>query len=406
MRFRSARLPVLALILWAGLSLSVWAAGLGYGQTVYASPVSTTVTFPTAYVVPRSYYLPTAYVVPSYYSTSYVSDPLVVGPAAYVETAYRTGLFGRRWVVERSLVAPYSSAYLPTTYLVPTYSTTRYRATTFVPTVYEYPRLWETAYVGPSSDCDEVVWTRPATTGSASARTDGESKVIRSDPVDDPTIPSDVEPVAGAQTAAPGRAADEVAKTKSQQSPAAVDSPPTVPPVTRERNTAAPANPVPATGGQPTGAAGDARKAAGTPDATKSKPATPTAPSGNDDGLVPAPATGDTSAQRHDSMRPTYITRTRTDLRNVLIGRVETDAGEAREKVPVSVISNSNSAVRHDGVTNAFGSFAIRLTDGEWTVNVRMPSGRLHAIRSVTVSNGKVVDNREGREVRNLIITY
>ena len=51
-------------------------------------------------------------------------------------------------------------------------------------------------------------------------------------------------------------------------------------------------------------------------------------------------------------------------------------------------------------------SFAIRLDDGEWNVNVRMPSGRFYPVRSVTVSNGKVMDNQEGREVRNLIISY
>ena len=41
------------------------------------------------------------------------------------------------------------------------------------------------------------------------------------------------------------------------------------------------------------------------------------------------------------------------------------------------------------GMTDAFGNFAIRLTDGEWTVNVRMPSGRFYQVRTVTVKNGK-----------------
>jgi hypothetical protein len=75
-------------------------------------------------------------------------------------------------------------------------------------------------------------------------------------------------------------------------------------------------------------------------------------------------------------------------------------------EVSVSVTSRDNSAVRKDGMTNAFGNFAIRLTDGEWTVNVRMPNGRAYPVRSITVSNGKIVDNQEGREVRNLIIYY
>jgi hypothetical protein len=414
MRFRSVRLPVLALILWAGLSLSVWGTGFGYRETTYYTPIATTVTVPTAYVLPRSYYVPTAYVVPSYYATTYSSDPLVIEPAAYVETVYRTGLFRRRWVVERSLVAPAASVYLPTTYLVPTYRTTRYQATTFVPTVYEYPTVWETAYVTPGrSDCDEVVWSRPAATnaptsaGAASPRTDGSSKVVRSEPLDDPTIvPSDVGPAPGAETAAPARPADQGAKANSQQPSTATDTTPAPPTVTRERNTAAPANTAPAANGQVGGAARDTSKAAGAADDAKTKPVRPTAPSGDESGLVPAPAAGESPAQLRELYRPVITTRTRADVRNVLIGRVETDAGDPREKVPVTVVNNSNSAVRRDGMTNAFGSFAIRLTDGEWTVNVQTPNGRLHAVRTVTVSNGKVVDNRERREVVNLIIYY
>jgi hypothetical protein len=93
-------------------------------------------------------------------------------------------------------------------------------------------------------------------------------------------------------------------------------------------------------------------------------------------------------------------------MRNVLLGRVESDAGEPLGEVAVSVTNRENSAIRKDGMTNAFGNFAIRLTDGEWTVNVRVPSGRVYPVRSITVSNGKILDNQEGREVRNLIISY
>ena len=76
------------------------------------------------------------------------------------------------------------------------------------------------------------------------------------------------------------------------------------------------------------------------------------------------------------------------------------------ERFPSAVTSRSNSAIHHDGMTNAFGGFAIRLTDGEWTVNVTMPSGRVYPVRNVTVSDGRVMDNQEGREVHNLIISY
>ena len=114
------------------------------------------------------------------------------------------------------------------------------------------------------------------------------------------------------------------------------------------------------------------------------------------------------ASNRRESLRPIYpITRTlRPELRNVLVGRVESDSGDPQGEVSVSVTRADNTSIRRVGMTNAFGTFAIRLTDGEWTVSVRMPSGRLYPVRSVTVSNGKIVDNQEGREVRNLIISY
>ena len=65
-----------------------------------------------------------------------------------------------------------------------------------------------------------------------------------------------------------------------------------------------------------------------------------------------------------------------------------------------------NSSIRRSGMTDAFGNFAIRLADGEWNVSVRMPSGRLYRVRTVTVDDGKIVDNQERREVRNLVISY
>jgi Carboxypeptidase regulatory-like domain len=400
MRFSSVRLLVLALFLWATLSLSVWATGFGYRETVYLAPTMATFSTPAAYVVPSAYYLPTAYVAPTYYATSYVSAPVVFEPAAYVDTVYRTGLFRRRLVVERSLVAPYASVYLPTVYYAPTIATASVRATTYVPTryvatAYEYPRVWETAYASPAvGDCDEVLWSRPAAQSSpasaASPRSNANSRTVQSEPADDPTIPSDVGPAPGAATTAPNRPT--------------TDTTPAVP--AAQRSTAQPAKNTPGTAAQSGNAATDSRKAGAATDADKPKPPTPKAPSGDDDGLVPAPGSAEQPAGEHQSMRPVYTTRSRADLRNVLIGRVETDSGDPRGEVSVSVTNNSNSLLRRDGMTNAFGNFAIRLTDGDWTVNVRMPSGSLKAVRTVTVSNGKVVDKQEGREVRNLIIYY
>jgi len=157
-----------------------------------------------------------------------------------------------------------------------------------------------------------------------------------------------------------------------------------------------------------------ANPAGSTPDANgavKAKATPSSGPSGeqNDTGVLPAPAGTDGSGTiRRESGKAVYSTpRTlRPERRNVLIGRVESSAGDPQGEVPVTVTSRSNNLIHHDGLTNAFGGFAIRLSDGEWTVSVTMPSGRVYPVRSVTVSNGKIVDNREGREVRSLIITY
>jgi hypothetical protein len=72
----------------------------------------------------------------------------------------------------------------------------------------------------------------------------------------------------------------------------------------------------------------------------------------------------------------------------------------------VSVVNRNNSSIRHNGVSDAFGGFAIQVPDGQWRVRVTMPSGNLQTVRDITVSNGRVIDNYEAREVYNLIISY
>ncbi len=394
MRYFGVRLPIFALILSLGLSLSAWSMDLGYRETVFLWPTSTITTIPTAYVVPRAYYAPAAYVVPSsYVATTYVSDPVWVEPTAYVATAYRTGLFRRRWVVERPLVAAYettywpttyrSTTYWPTTYVAPTYYTTSLRTRRYLPTVYDVPTVWETAYVSPTSvDCDDSVWPqsaqamRSSSTGARSSGSVTRSSPITSEPVDDGGISSIVDPVARPKADA------AVTKDTSPPPPAAI----------REQNTAAPAK----------DASKAATKSQAPPDAAKAK----AAQEADDDSLFSAPRGGDDATLKRDSLRPTYATPRRPELRNVLMGRVETETGDAREQVALIVSNRANTAIRRDGITDALGNFAIRLADGEWTVNVRMPSGRIYPVRTVTVVNGKVTDDRERREVRNLIISY
>jgi hypothetical protein len=74
--------------------------------------------------------------------------------------------------------------------------------------------------------------------------------------------------------------------------------------------------------------------------------------------------------------------------------------------VRVSVASRNELGLAHSGMSNAFGGFAIRLEDGDWTVRVTMPSGRVYPVRQISVRNGRVIDDQEAREIPNLIISY
>jgi len=130
------------------------------------------------------------------------------------------------------------------------------------------------------------------------------------------------------------------------------------------------------------------------------------APARDNEGLEPAPELDPAPVQR-DSMRPKYPAQPESSLvRGILRGRVESDAGDARESVRVTAVSRNPIGLAHSGTSDAFGAFAIRLEDGDWTVRVTMPSGRVYSVREVSVKDGKVIDGREGREIPNLIISY
>jgi hypothetical protein len=436
-------LPLLAATAWIGLGFSVYARDFGYGETVFITPTSTTYSLAPSYLVSTSYVRPTAYVVPSSYSTAYVvpsayvatdyvvpttyvAEPLSIWPTSYyVATAYRRGLFGRRWLVERPVIASYgtsyypsvyTTSYVPTSYVYPSYYTTSYRVRTYAPTVYEYPTVWETASVVRRGDCDEIVPAAPASPPAPSraiqSRPSPRTGPAEAGSYEDPTIPSNVDPLRQDERST-GRASGSDAATKAQ-APAArrADSPPEAPAAPAGEKAQAPKSQTnqaapKANAGAREGAAGASKQ--DTDAATKAKAAAPTAPAGesNEIDLRPAPGVDGSGTIRREAGKPIYSTRAlRPERQNILIGRVESAAGEPVSEVPVTVTNRSNSLIHHDGLSNAFGGFAIRLTDGEWTVNVTMPSGRVYPVRSVTVSNGRVVDNQEGREVHSLIITY
>jgi hypothetical protein len=263
--------------------------------------------------------------------------------------------------------------------------------------------VYETAYAAPVDlCCDEVVVDsaapvvpQPSAPVSPPARS---PKEVESGSIEDPTIPSYVDtPLPGERTkqrsTLPG---DGTTKAQTKADTTRDNSPP-VPPAAEAEKAAA---------GGDQGAAqknAAAQKAGGTPAKTK---AAPTAPADDNDNIDLRPAPSGEEALRRDSLRPVYPRMRSVDRRNILFGTVESEDGRPRGEVPVTVVSRNNSAIRHRGLTNAFGGYAIQVPDGQWSVRVTMPSGNMQTVRDITVTGGRIMDNLEAKEVHNLIITY
>ena len=67
------------------------------------------------------------------------------------------------------------------------------------------------------------------------------------------------------------------------------------------------------------------------------------------------------------------------------------------------VSSRAGNFVDRVATTNAFGQYAVKLPDGDWTVKVAMPSGNVYAVSQITISGGKITDNF-GRDIPSLTI--
>ena len=57
----------------------------------------------------------------------------------------------------------------------------------------------------------------------------------------------------------------------------------------------------------------------------------------------------------------------------------------------------------HTGRVSCFYR-TVRLKDGDWTVNVTMPSGRVYPVSRIRVSNGQIMDP-QGNRIPSLEIT-
>ncbi|MGP0067443.1 MAG: hypothetical protein ACLQGP_28090 [Isosphaeraceae bacterium] len=415
MRVFGFRVPFFVAVLLLGFGSTVWALGYRRGQveTVYLGPATTTLAVPTSYVVTTSWVEPTSYLVPTGYTTAYVADPVAVVQPAYVATSYyvKTGLFGRQRLVERPVIATYGPAYLPTTYYAPT---GYYTTTAYVPTVRTDPMVWPTSYVA-SADCvcpDQVALATLPSRGLSAAKTappsGSESKIRQSEPADGPAMDSAVGPAPAEKAPASGSRVPanpvpvETGISGARGGMPDASSPPQVPPVTRPageqpsrpNESPAPLKPAPTTTNPPAGT---------NPNPNAAAPVAPPVP-GELEPVVPG--TNPPGEFRYQARRPAYSTRLlRTDTRNVLLGVVQSrSGGQPEEGVRIRVTNGEDQSRDKSTLTDAFGRFAMHLTDGDWTVHVTMPSGRIYPVSEIRVTNGEIVDSL-GRRVPSLEIT-
>ena len=421
-------LPILAFIVLAVGSLPTKAAEVLYLETVDWVPTARVLAVPTSYVIASSYVVPTTYAFPTVYATAYVAETAMYTPTTYLEPSYyetrfrRRGLFGRRLVeTTRAYYMP-TTAYYPTTYYYPTtFSSRVFRDAAVIPTEYVVP----TEYVTTSSSacCGEVVVAQAPTIRSMpSSQAPIESRPappavsqrsrpsrIESRPADEDSISSDVDAV-------PELPARESRPEAVRPNPAQVESPPAPQLPSRDQSTARPSTPAapkpstsaPASGGGAGTGGGSTparpKPAAGSTPANSTEP--PLAPAEDPD-LQPAPTDTGSRPLKRDSQKPVFpSTRSlRSEYRNVLFGRVKSrDTNDPEDGVRVTLASRMNAYQDRVTLTDAFGRFAVKVPDGDWTVNVTMPSGRSYPVSDITVSNGLITDEN-GRDIPSLVIT-
>jgi hypothetical protein len=120
---------------------------------------------------------------------------------------------------------------------------------------------------------------------------------------------------------------------------------------------------------------------------------------------VPDPGVGSTSFRQSRKPVSGALPLPRGRIANILEGKVvSSETREAEENVRIIVSNRAGGFTDRVATTDAYGRYAVRLPDGDWTVKVAMPSGRVYAVSEITISGGQIVDNR-GREIPSLTIT-
>jgi hypothetical protein len=275
----------------------------------------------------------------------------------------------------------YAPAYTPTVY-APAYTPTVY-APSYLPTTAYYPTVINTPLVASASSacCNEAApaVTTPAPSAPRSSSNTGTnerapSSIVESVPANEPSY----EP-----RPAPGPAPDSGTPT-----------PPVAPVPERETSTAPPpaaADTLPSPGPVPAPA----------PSSEVNPPVAPSAP----DSTAPTPAEPAPTLLRRQARKPVAPPAVRPPALKTLEGKVVSgDTRQAEEGVRIIVSSRAGNFVDRVATTNSQGQYAVKLPEGDWTVKVAMPSGRVYAVSQITISGGQIVDD-SGRDIPSLIIT-
>jgi len=121
--------------------------------------------------------------------------------------------------------------------------------------------------------------------------------------------------------------------------------------------------------------------------------------------LLPNPVPGPAEETVHrEAQKPVDPFTPRTTF-NILEGKVVSgDRGQPEENVRVTLTNRAGAFVDRTATTDAYGHYAVRVPDGDWTVKVTMPSGRVYDVYQLTVSGDRITDDR-GEVVASLTIT-
>jgi hypothetical protein len=339
-------------------------------ETVYVSPTSSILTLPTSYAVESAYYTPTSYVVPTV-PTSY-AVPTVYSSYSYVPTYY---------------ASTYTLS--PTSYVLPTvYASRVYASRTLLGRIL-FPRRWAYYYptVYTTSLSYPVVSTSYPVVASSVCCTPAPAPTYAAAP---PTAPASAAPANGSsqrgnviqsEAAEPGLRGNETPPSAASAVPGSAATP------------APPPTPAPEPGNEPA----------------------PTAPGGaQPGGVTPQPGSqgalsGFEGAERiRSAQRPKAtdleVMQT-TAARAVLEGKVvSAQDKEPQGGVRVFIIDRRQRYTDRVATSDEKGRFKlVNLPEGDWTVEVEMPSRRRYPVSEITFASGKITDSY-GRDVPGLII--